>query len=69
MLDDDLTRCRGEGNSGAVCPRRDQCDRFRAIAEDLVREERTGLRLFHSYAAMLCRPPQYAFFWPVEESS
>ena len=67
MLDDDLTRCRGEGNSGAVCPRRDQCDRFRAIAEDLVREERTGLRLFHSYAAMLCRPPNYPFFWEVYE--
>jgi hypothetical protein len=35
MLDNDLTRCRGEGGAGFVCPRRDRCDRFRAIAEDL----------------------------------
>ena len=69
MLDNDLTRCRGEGGAGAICPRRERCDRFQAIAEDLAREERTGQRPFRSYAAMLCRPPHWAFFWPVEESS
>ena len=69
MLDNDLTRCRGEGNAGTVCQRRDQCDRFRAIAEDLAREERTGIRPFRNYSAMLCRPPNWVFFWPVENPS
>jgi hypothetical protein len=68
MLDSDLTRCRGEGNAGTVCPRRDQCDRFRAIAEDLAMEERTELRPFLNYSAMLCRPPNWPFFWPADDS-
>jgi hypothetical protein len=69
MLDNDLTRCRGEGSAGSVCSRRDQCDRFCAIAEDAARDSATALRPFRNYSAMLCKPPNWVFFWPVEESS
>ena len=68
MLDDDLTRCRGEGCAGFVCPHRDRCDRFCAIAEDAARDSTTELRPFRSYSAMLCRPPNYPFFWPADDS-
>ena len=65
MLDNDITRCRGEGNYGAVCPRRQDCARYLAIAEDVV-GDRTHPH--HSYSAMLCRPPNYPFLWPMENS-
>lgn len=65
-LDSDITRCRGEGNYGTVCYRRVECDRFLAIAEDEARDAKTGQRPFRRQAAMLCRPPNMAFFWPVD---
>lgn len=65
MLDSDLTRCLGVGNAGAICNRRNACDRHLAIAEDEAREARTGQRPFRSYADMLCRPSAMAYFWPV----
>jgi len=68
MLDNDLTRCRGEGNAGTVCPHRDRCDRYLAIAEDAAMEDRTGQRPFRSYAAMMCKPPIWDFFWPADDS-
>jgi hypothetical protein len=66
MLDHDITRCRGEGNAGQICASRNLCLRFLAIAEDVAREESTGLRFFHSYAGMLCKLPRWPFFWPIE---
>jgi hypothetical protein len=68
MLDNDLTRCLGEGNAGAICQRRQECDRYLAIAEDEARDARTGQRPFRRMEVMLCRPPNMAYFWPVENS-
>jgi len=64
MLDNDITRCRGEGNAGAVCARRLECARFRTIDEDAASHTPQPHR---SYSAMLCRPPNYPFLWPAHE--
>jgi len=64
MLDNDITRCQGEGNAGTVCARRLQCQRYLAIAEDVAIDSPTALRTFRNYSAMLCRPPNYPFLWP-----
>jgi hypothetical protein len=68
MLHNDITRCRGEGSAGAVCAHRLECARYLAIAEDVVKSEQTGLWPFRSHAAMLCRPPNFPFLWPADDS-
>ena len=65
-LDGDVTRCRGEGNYGHICPRRRDCQRYLAIEADVRWEAQSGRRPYRSYATMLCRPPQWAYFWGVE---
>jgi hypothetical protein len=67
MLDNDITRCRGEGNAWTVCARRLQCQRYLTIAEDVAGTSGVLPRPFRSYSAMLCRPPNYPFLWPVCE--
>ena len=66
MLDNDITRCRGEGNAGTVCARRQECARYLAIAEDVAGTSGIFLRPFRSYSAMLCRPPNYPVLWPMQ---
>jgi hypothetical protein len=66
MLDNDITRCQGEGNAGAICARRQECQRYLAIADD-VADTNIFPRPHRSYAAMICRAPNYPFFWPVGE--
>lgn len=66
MLDSDITRCRGEGHYGRICPRRADCERYRAIDTDQRWEAQSGRRPFHSYAEMLCRQPNFPFFYPVK---
>jgi hypothetical protein len=68
MLDNDITRCRGEGNDGYLCPLRNQCVRFKAIAEDLANDKYNRTSEFRSYSGKLCRSPNWPFFWPVEKS-
>lgn len=65
MLDGDITRCLGL-NSVTFCPRREECQRFLAMADDAAIDASTGLSPFRSLAAMLCRLPDMAYFWPME---
>jgi hypothetical protein len=67
MLDGDITRCLGL-NAGILCPRRKACQRFLAMVDDAVNDHKTGQRPFRSHAAMLCRLPDTAYFWPAENT-
>jgi hypothetical protein len=49
-----------------LCPRRKECQRFLAMVDDAENDHKTGQRPFRSHAALLCRLPDMAFFWPVE---
>jgi hypothetical protein len=64
----DLTRCLGVGNAGTFCLRRLECQRYLTIDEDASNDAKTDRCPFRSFAAMLCRPPNMAYFWPVDGS-
>ena len=62
----DMTRCLGVGNAGTFCLRRLECRRYLTIEEDEENDAKTERSPFRSYAAMLCRPPNMAYFCPVD---
>lgn len=69
MMNNDTTRCYGVGNAGTFCLRRLECRRYLTIEEDAENDTKTGRQQYRSYSAMLCRPPNMAYFWPVGEKS
>lgn len=64
----DMTRCLGVGNSGMFCLLRLGCQRHLAIEEDAENDAKTGRKPYRSHSAMLCRPPNMAYFLPVVEN-
>lgn len=59
-LPNDITACLGESEVRGVCPRREQCVRYRG--------RRSGQAPV-SMSSYLCRIPQFAFFWDVYEKA